>query len=186
MKGARYNRVRRATAVWVCVCVSMLSGCAYHFGNGFDKKITSICIPVFESDVRRRGLEEQLTEAVQKQVQMRTPYRLTSEGEADTLLTGKIVSVRKNVLGENQYDDPRELQLSLAVDVTWRDLRTERVIAEQRYLLPNDAANFTAQAEFAPEVGQSLATATSQAMDRMARDIVNMMETPDWYSPKGK
>lgn len=159
-----------------------IGGCAYHFGNGFDQKIQSIHIPTFTSEVKRRGLEVQLTEAVQKQVQTRTPYRLTSEGEADTLLTGKIVNVGKSVLGENGYDDPRELQLSLAVEVTWRDLRTERVIAEERYLLPNDAAGFTAQAEFAPEVGQSLATATQQAMERMARDIVNMMETPDWYS----
>jgi hypothetical protein len=35
-----------------------------------------------------------------------------------------------------------------------------------------------AQAEYAPEVGQSLATAEREVIDRMARDIVNMMETP--------
>lgn len=154
------------------------SGCAYHFGNGFDHKIRTIHIPTISSDVKRRDLGVQLTEALQKQVQARTPYRLTSEEEADTQLTGKIVSASKNVLGENRFDDPRELQLSLAVEMTWKDLRTQRVISEQRFLLPNDAVNFTSTAEFAPEVGQSLATATQQAVDRLARNMVNMMETP--------
>lgn len=154
------------------------SGCAYHFGNGFDHKIRTIHIPAISSDVKRRDLGVQLTEALQKQVQARTPYRLTSEEEADTQLTGKIVSASKNVLGENRSDDPRELQLSLAVEMTWKDLRTQRVISEQRFLLPNDMVNFTSTAEFAPEVGQSLATATQQAVDRLARNMVNMMETP--------
>jgi hypothetical protein len=35
-----------------------------------------------------------------------------------------------------------------------------------------------AQAEFAPEVGQSLATGDQTAIDRLARNIVDMMEKP--------
>lgn len=167
--------------LWVLalgVSVLLNSGCAYHFGNGFDQKIKSIHIPTITSEVKRRDLGVQLTEALQKQVQARTPYRLANEAEADTMLSGRIVNASKNVLGENRFDDPRELQLSLAVEMTWTDLRTQRVISEQRYLLPNDAVNFTSTAEFAPEVGQSLATATQQSIDRLARNIVNMMETP--------
>lgn len=165
-------------ALTLLCSLSFSSGCAYHFGNGFDQKISSIHIPVIASDVKRRDLGVQLTEALQKQVQTRTHYRLASEAEADTMLSGKIVNANKNVLGENGYDDPRELQLALAVEMTWTDLRTQRVISEQRYLLPNDAVNFTTTSDFAPEVGQSLATATQQAIDRLARNIVNMMETP--------
>ena len=42
----------------------------------------------------------------------------------------------------------------------------------------DNADTVIGQAEFAPEVGHSLATATQDATTRLARRIVNMMETP--------
>jgi hypothetical protein len=38
--------------------------------------------------------------------------------------------------------------------------------------------HLVSQAEFAPEVGQSLATGTQQSVTRLAQQVVDMMETP--------
>lgn len=154
------------------------TGCGYVVGSPYGSEVRSVYVPMFTSVTFRRGLEFQLTEAVQKQIQMRTPYRLLKEPDADTRLTGKIVSDNKSLLGETGFDDARELQLNLVVEVTWEDLRTGQILAQQRVPLSPDVVTLTSQAEFAPEVGQSRATAERAAVDRLARSIVDMMETP--------
>src|SRR6185503_13050036 len=109
----------------------LVSGCGYMVGNGFSPDIKTVSVPVFENDTFRRGLEYQLTEAVQKDIMSHTPYRLARGDDADTRLTGRIVQVRKDVLGENDNDDPRQLQFSILVRVTWENLRTGEVLTEQ-------------------------------------------------------
>ena len=154
------------------------AGCGYIVGSPYGPEVRSVYVPTFTSVTFRRGVEYQLTEAVQKQIQMRTPYRLVSEENADTRLTGKIISADKTLLGETGFDDARELQVSLIVEVTWEDLRTGEILRQQKVPLSPDVIRMTSQSEFAPEVGQSLATADRTAVDRLARNIVDMMETP--------
>ncbi len=155
-----------------------LPGCGYTVGSDFRQDIKTVAVPIFENKTNRRGIEFQLTEAVQKEIMKRSKYRLAKGLEADTRLTGEIIGFRKDVLGETAQDDPRELQVSLIVKVRWEDLRTGTLLAEQEMPLNPDQISMTAQAEFAPEIGQSLATALDDAMNTMARKIVNLMETP--------
>jgi hypothetical protein len=154
-------------------------GCAgYNVGAPFSQEVQSVYVPIFTSSSNRRFLEYQLTEAVQKQIQQRTPYRLLKEESgADTKLTGKLIDLRKTALGQTENSDARELQVNLAIQVTWEDLRTGKILQQQRVPLTPEMLQLATQAEFAPEVGQSLATADQTAIDRMAREIVNMMET---------
>ena len=165
--------------MWCSLClVCALPGCGYTLASGFNRDVKTVAIPIFENTTNRRGIEFQLTEAVQKEVTKRTPYRLAKGLEADTRLTGKIVGFRKDVLGETRYDDPRELQISLMVEVKWEDLRTGQVLAQQEIPLSPDAIPLASQSEMAPEIGQSLATAMDDAFQMLARKIVNLMETP--------
>ena len=126
----------------------------------------------------RRGPEFQLTEAVQKQIQQRTPFRLAKDEAADTKLTMKIKSIRKTVLGTTAQNDARELQVQYAVEVTWEDLRTGRILAQNKVSIEPEVTRLFASGEFAPELGQSLATGTQEAINKMARQIVDMMEAP--------
>jgi hypothetical protein len=175
-------RFRIAVSTWLMfTCAGLLMtlpGCGYMVGNNFARDVKTVSVPIFQNNSNRRGLEFQLTEAVQSEITKRTPYRLAKGADADTRLTGKIVSVSKNVLGETRYDDPRELQMTMMVEVKWEDLRTGQVLAQQEMPLSPDAIPMTSQSEMAPEVGQSLATAIDEAMQQMARKIVNLMETP--------
>jgi hypothetical protein len=167
---------------WLCALLAtfslLIGGCAYRMGNGFESEIQSVYVPIFESQSDRRGLEFQLTEAVQKQIQLRTPFRVVDQPAADTQLIGKILNTRKRVLTETKNDDPRELQFSLTVQVRWENLKTGEVLAEKRVPISQSEIQLIQNAEFAPEVGQSLATAYQQVMDRMAREIVDLMEAP--------
>lgn len=169
-------RLVRQAALWlVAVCAA---GCGYHVGAPFSQEIRSVHVPIFQSNSNRRSIEYQLTEAVQKQIQQRSHFRLVKDEDADTRLTGRIIDLRKTALGQTELSDPRELQLNLLVEVTWEDLRTGEVLKQQRVPLPPEMLQLAAQAEFAPEVGQSLATADESVINRLARNIVDMMETP--------
>ena len=165
-------------AVAPLLTAALPSGCGYVVGSGYAAEVRTVHVPIFRSESFRRGVDFQLTEAVQKEIQRRTPFRLARAGEADTILAGRIVDVRQDVLGETRFDDPRELQLSLAVEVTWEDVRNSRMLARQQIALAPEFVQLVTLSEFAPEVGQSLATGTQQSVDRMARRIVDMMESP--------
>jgi hypothetical protein len=88
--------------------------------------IHSVRVPIFKSRIYfsedRQGLEMQLTQAVVKQIQWKTPYQVKED--ADTELTGTIVSLNKNILNRNQQNLPRETETQLGVEVKWVDLRT--------------------------------------------------------------
>ncbi len=158
--------------------LTALSGCGYMVGAPYATNIRTVHVPTFQSADFRRGYELQLTEAVQKQIQMRTPYRLAKEPGADTRLTGRIVGIDKRVPNQNKYDDPRELELAIGIEVKWEDLRTGQIINQQTVPLAGNAAQLLGTASFAPEAGQSLATGTQDAVNNLARQIVGLMEVP--------
>lgn len=169
---------------WLC---AGLCGCGYLVGSPYRAEVRTIHVPTFRNDAYRanynndgfrRGFELQLTEAVQNQIQVRTPFRLAKDGAADTRLLGRVVSVGKSVTNQNKYDDPRELELSLGVEVIWEDLRSGAILAQQTVPVNAQIAQAIVNTSFAPESGQSLATATQTAVDQMARQIVGLMETP--------
>lgn len=163
------------------------SGCGYVVGSPYGPEVRTIHVPTFTNDAYRpsytndgfrRGFELQLTEAVQNQIQTRTPFRLVKSDQADTRLTGRVVSVDKSVANQNKYDDPRELELSIGVEVIWEDLRSGAILAQQTVPVDAKIAQAVVNTSFAPESGQSLATATQEAVNQMARQIVSLMEAP--------
>lgn len=172
----------RSATLWLfgLSLLGSCAGCGYHLGSPFNPEIRTIYVPTFHTGgiVTRRGLEYQLTEAVQTQIKNRTHFRLVKEPQADTRLTGKLVRADKGVLGQTQLSDPRELQFNMAVEIVWEDLHTGDVLRQQRIPIAPDVVRQLAQGEFAPEVGQSLAYAEQRAIDQLARDIVDKMELP--------
>ena len=155
-----------------------ICGCGYQVGAPFSREVMTVHVPIFKSSSNRRFLEYQLTEAVCKQIQMRSHMRLVTESEADSRLSGRIIDLKKTALGQTENSDARELQVNLGVEVAWEDLRTGKILKAENIQLPPELVQLAAQAEFAPEVGQSLATADQTAIDRLARSIVDMMEVP--------
>jgi hypothetical protein len=161
----------------------LLSGCLanYQFGARtlFPEGIETVYVPVFDSASYRRGLGEELTEAVVKEIERRTNYKVVSTpGAADTVLVGKIVSASKGLIFETTTGDPRDSEIRLAVKVSWTDQRGRPVRDIPLVPVKDASVDVSAVSDLVPEVGQSVATAHQQAIQRLAEQIVSLMEKP--------
>ena len=179
MLPALRSNLLRAVLLLVGVTASLSSaGCGYLVGGPYRQDIRTVHVPIFKSTSFRRDVEFQLTEAVHKEIQKQTHFRLVKEEDADTKLSGRIVGIRKTPLSETGNDDPRQLQWNLVIEVTWEDLRGRKmVMPTQQIEIPPDVVKLLSSADSAPELGQSMATTRQRAIDNLARQIVQLMET---------
>ncbi len=138
--------------------------------------IQTVYVPMFDTKVFRRGLEFELTEAVCKEIEQKTPYKIVRCDNADTTLKGDIKSVRKRMLFQTPEDEPRQLEMALAVDVEWRDNRTGALLCNGQ--TPGVPFVVRSDSTYAPELGQTTATGIQQMIDKLAVQIVAMMEEP--------
>jgi hypothetical protein len=149
-----------------------IAGCAqYHVGVGsiYPTDVRTVGVQMFDSRSYRRNLGERLTEAIVKEIERRTPYKVVDASRADALLTGIIISDDKDVIVQNAFDDPRENRIGMSVEVTWQG-------RQMTLPLPPATANIYASENFVPEVGNSVAVAQQQVFQRLAQEIVNLME----------
>ena len=167
-----------------CVLVSLLAGLAgcagYQIGNQslYPAHIQTVYVPVFDCASFRRNLGEQLTEAVIKEIELKTPYKVVNTPNADSVLSGRIVTDTKHLTVPSQYGDPRQIEMSMTVLVTWVD-RCGKVLRNDAPVPMEDpAVSVLSTARVVPEVGQSVATGNLQAIQRAAEQIVALMEAP--------
>jgi hypothetical protein len=159
----------------------LLCGCAgYQIGNQalFPDDVRTVYVPVFKSNSFRRNLGERITEAVVKAIERRTPYKVVNDPNADSVLTGRLVSESKHVLVPDNTGDARDVQVAMKVEVSWVD-RKGRLLRDNKSVpLPQEVVDVSATADLVAEVGQSTATAQQQAICRLAEQIVGLMEKP--------
>jgi hypothetical protein len=140
--------------------------------------IKTVYVQMFDSTSFRRGLGERLTEAIVKEVESRTPYKVVNSPDADSVLTGRIVNDNKGLLVTAPTAEPRYLLNNMRVEVSWVDRKGSSLQNGQFVPLPQTMTTVDANANFAPEIGMSVATAQQQDIDRIAQQIVSLMESP--------
>lgn len=168
------SRYRSLLLLLLVGALFSLAGCKlYQFGSPTMHRleIRSIHVPIFESGSFRQFAGHRLTEAVVKEIELNTPFTVTSADRADSILTGRIVRERKRVLSETENDDPRALQAEMQVEVSWTDRGGFPLMQRQVLRLTRDV-------DFIPEGGQSLTTAQQELIEQIARQIVGQMEMP--------
>ena len=69
--------------------------------NANTDRVRTVALDIFESREFRRGLELQLTEALAKEIESTTPFKLAKKNLADTTLTGQIFEVRQGTIGRD-------------------------------------------------------------------------------------
>jgi hypothetical protein len=175
----------------------------------YDPSIHTVYVPIFKNKTIWRGLEFELTKAVVREIESKTPFKVESDcSKADTELIGTVVQFNKNILNVNQLNEVREVETVLGVEVIWRDRRTGEILSNPRppgavspvtppivplggYSGPPPAPPpvppldpsvkpvlIQSTAGFVPEIGQSITTAQQQNVNRLAVQIVSMMEKP--------
>lgn len=91
----------------------------------YDDKIHTIRVPIFKNKTFIRGIEFDLTQAVIREIEEKTPYKVVGpNSNADTELTGTITVFTKGLLNVNQLNEVREAETTLSAEVVWRNLRT--------------------------------------------------------------
>lgn len=155
------------------------AGCAaYRFGPSslYVPGIRTVHVPIVRNDTFRHDLGVRLSEALVKEIERRTPYKVTGDPSADSTLTCRIANESKRVLTETDTDDPRALDASLSVRATWISRGGEMLM--QNSIIPTDdlAITFGQDARFVPEGGQSIDSATQAAIESLAERIVSQME----------
>ena len=112
-------------STFVCGLLLIVGGCAgYQLGNRslYRADIRTVYVPMFESDSLRRYLGERLTEAVVKEIETKSPYKVLSDpNSADSVLTGRIVTEGKSVLAERTPTSHATSKPTLVVVVNWLD-----------------------------------------------------------------
>jgi hypothetical protein len=166
-------------AALVFFSITLASGCAaYRFGSAslFRPGIRTVHVPVVRNDTFRHDLGIRLTEAIVREIETRTPYKVTSDPNADSRLECRVVSETKRVLTETDTDDPRGLDAAVSVRASWLNRGGEMLM--QNAIVPTGdlAIGFSQDSRFIPEAGQSIDTATEAAIQKLASRIVSQME----------
>ena len=176
----RRNALSRCIAL-VALATVAWSGCAaYRFGAAslYPPDIQTVYVPIFESNSFRRNLSEWLTEAVCKEIELKTPYKVVGSPQADRVLVGKLTTDTKRVIVEDPYDQPREVEVNISVEVRWVNRKGDLLNQVTSVPLPQDLLVLSSPGMLVAEYGQSVTTAQLQSIQRLATNIVSLMEMP--------
>lgn len=192
-----------ATVLCVPACTALPNGHFSLFGYStqpnYDTSIRTVFVPQFKNESFYKGLEVDLTRAIVREIEAKTPYRIVScREDADTELTGKVINLTKSMLLSNQLNEIRQGQTILSVELVWQDLRPGnggKVLSQPGSARPPDPFApppdpnapppppvpmlLQATGSFEPELGGSLNASQIQLIDRLAVQIVSMMEIWD-------
>jgi hypothetical protein len=156
----------------------------------YDTTIRTVYVPIFKNKTFRRGLEFDLTRAIIREIEARTPYKVVSDpSRADTELSGTITLMSKGLLNRTQLNEVREAETILTAEVCWRHLGTGEILSRPRLTPgapppppgappPPPTVVVQSTGNFIPELGGSITTAEKQNVDRLAVQVVSMMEKP--------
>ena len=180
-----FAHVRLLPAWLVLAVVAVLGGgCAgYRFGNNtlYAPNVRTVYVPIIQSDSFRTtpniDIGERLTEAVCKEIEKRTPFKVVGDPAADSVLTARIVADTKRMVVESPTDQSRMVEMNFQVLVTWAD-RGGAVLASGGVPLPAASVDVGQAAMLVPEYGRSVASTQQEMIIKMAQQIVGLMEEP--------
>jgi hypothetical protein len=177
---------RRRHLVGGALLVALLGGVASTTGcspdprtgwsgaSAWPEAYRSVAVPILQNRTYARHLDAQLTEALVKQIEASTPYKVMGQGTADTVLRGTITAVDLREISKSLVTGlGEEVALRVTLDYEWVDLRTGRTIVARR--------GFVGTAVFTPSrpTREPLELAGFEVAQQLAREIVDSMQS-EW------
>jgi len=161
-----------------CASAALLAGCSatstegYAATSPFPTIYRSVSLPIFRNDTMMRGFDRDLADALVKQVEQSTPYKVRSEASADTILRGTITSIDLLELSKDPNTGlANEMMVRMRVDFEWVDLKTgKRIVARE---------GVESSALFVPSypAREPLELGRFAAVEQLARDLVAAMQS---------
>lgn len=166
--------------------VALAVGCGYSWSNNgnsfapqaasasegiYRQNVRTVAVPIFTNKTFYRGLEFSLSKAVVTQLEGRTPYKVVSREQADTLLTGEIVNVGVHMVSRSPFNAlPQEQLFFVVVNFTWKDLRTGQMYVERH--------SFEQSAPYYPTLGEDQYAGAQDNLEKLALAIVEELQAP--------
>jgi hypothetical protein len=128
----------------LAACALLLPACASWDGQfsilgyttqpNYDLRFKTISVQVFKNRTPWTvtpavGMEMDLTRAVVREIELKTPYKVVS-CDADTELRGSIAFLSKGLLNYNPLNEIREGETTMTAELIWRDRRTGEVLTK--------------------------------------------------------
>ncbi len=156
---------------WLFVLAALVvPGCGYVTTRPFPTDIQRVHVEMFHSREFRRELEFRLTEAINKRIEMDTPYHASSRADADVVVTGEILAVENRAFGDDfDADLPREIGSTVIVRFRVQDMRSGEILVER--------PRFVYQTSYIPPVGETFALGMTRGLEGLAEQIVEAMES---------
>jgi len=157
----------------LCSCASDPTQ-GYSSQSIYPTSVSSVAVPIFANDTFVRDVEFELTDALIKEIEARTPYKVTAESRADTILLGHVRKVQLDQLSKSVLTGlSEEVIVTVTIDFQWKDLRSGKTLVERR--------TFTGNSLFTPSQPSSEPIELGQfaVVQLLARDIVAEMRS-DW------
>ena len=174
------NNLRRIMFTAACAMLIGIAGCAsspttgYAFGSSYRDDVSSVAVPIFENDSFERAVEFELTDALVKEIEARTPYKVMTATRADTILIGRITKIQRDVVSRSPLTGlNEEVVYRVSIDFEWSDLRTGRTLVRREA--------FEGQGVYHPSrpIGNPSELGAFAAVQQLASDIVDQMRA-DW------
>jgi hypothetical protein len=158
----------------------MTASIGYHSGTNslYAADVATVYVPMIESDSYRRDLGERLTEAVIKEIELKTPYKVVNTPDADSVLSARLMTDTRRRVIQNAFSDPRVSETELRAEVSWVNRRRQPMVPAQMIPVPAEMLAISQTSNLMTEAGQSVATSQQQAIQRLAQQIVGTMEAP--------
>jgi hypothetical protein len=133
----------------------------------FPRQYRTVAVNVFRNQTYERKVNGELTEALVKEIEATTPYKVTAEGSADTVLRGTVRKVALRELSKSRSTGlSEEVLYEVTLDWEWVDQRTGKPITAR--------TNFVGSALFVPSRPSSEPNEIGRyaAIQALATDIV--------------
>lgn len=146
-------------------------GSGYSSGELYSRKYRSVAVPILQNQSEDRAISFQLADALVKEIESSTPYKVTGEGRADTVLRGKITRVALSALSQSLGTGlTEEMAIKVTIDFEWIDMRTGKPIVARN--------GFQGSSVFVASLpnNQPIDLARFAVSQQLARDIVASMQ----------
>jgi hypothetical protein len=178
-RSARQPR-RALLAVVAVLTLTSLPACksdptlGYSTEETFNRQVSTVAVPIFTNTTFVRDVQFELADTLTKEILNRTPWRIASSTEADTILVGTITAVELRRIAKSPTTGLAEQDTySIVLDFEWRDQRTGQTLLKR--------TGFSTSGLFVPTITSNdpIDFGRWNAVQSTARDIVDLMRN-DW------
>ena len=164
----------RFAGMAVALLALAVAGCSlkgYSNNTLYPKDVDSICVRMFDNRTFWRDMEYDLTDALSKRIEAKTPYKIISNDDlADTIMSGQITNVKKSVLiRDRDIGSALQNEILIQAVVSWKNLKTGDLLIDSRQI--------TATAQYSESLNQGVGYASNLAANKLAERIIELMET---------